>query len=109
MDTTAFVLTDRETGRAVARALVCVEARYASVWPQNAPRPDRRHVSPADWRHPERVHHQTGSVRNLPIAKAHACRCGSSLRHGTETTASPGSLSARTRARRRCPREEPGD
>jgi hypothetical protein len=33
--------------------MVCEEARYASVWSMNAPRPDRRHVSPADWRHIE--------------------------------------------------------
>ena len=49
LEAITFVLTDLETGR----ALVCVKARYASVWPQHAPRPDRRHVSPATWRHLE--------------------------------------------------------
>jgi hypothetical protein len=53
LEAITFTLTDLETGRVLAHALVCVQARYASVWPQNAPRPDRRHVSPADWRHIE--------------------------------------------------------
>jgi hypothetical protein len=55
LEAITLTLTDLETGRALARALVCAEARYASIlWP-NASRPDRRHMSPVNWRHIEAV------------------------------------------------------
>jgi len=39
-----------ETGRTVGMALICPEARYASVMWHGAPRIDRRMASPAIWR-----------------------------------------------------------
>jgi hypothetical protein len=44
-----FTLTSR-SGRLLGMALVCVEARYASVFWGGADRLDRLYVSPADWK-----------------------------------------------------------
>ena len=44
-----FVLSDLETGRGLAHALICPEARYASIGWCGAERVDRRHATGAEW------------------------------------------------------------
>ena len=50
MTAISFVLSDLETGRGLAHALICPDARYASIAWIGAERLDRRHVTGADWR-----------------------------------------------------------
>lgn len=45
-----FTLTDLETGRLLGLALVCPEARYASVLAVGSPQFDRRHALPSHWK-----------------------------------------------------------
>jgi hypothetical protein len=45
----SFTLTDFETGRLLGLALVCPEARYASVLGVGVERFDRRHALPTQW------------------------------------------------------------
>jgi hypothetical protein len=45
-----FAISDLATGRRLALAVVCPEARYASIaWP-GAERLDRRHATPRHWK-----------------------------------------------------------
>lgn len=46
----SFTLTDFETGDLLGLALVCPEARYASVLAVGADRFDRRHALPTQWK-----------------------------------------------------------
>lgn len=46
----SFTLTDFETGELLGLALVCPEARYASVLAVGADRFDRRHALPTQWK-----------------------------------------------------------
>jgi hypothetical protein len=46
----SFTLKDFETGQLLGLALVCPEARYASVLDVGANRFDRRHALPTQWR-----------------------------------------------------------
>jgi hypothetical protein len=45
-----FSITDLATGRRLALALICPEARYASIAWRGADRLDRRHVTPGQWK-----------------------------------------------------------
>jgi hypothetical protein len=45
-----FTLADLATGRGLGHALICPDARYASIAWLGADRLDRRFVAPADWR-----------------------------------------------------------
>jgi hypothetical protein len=46
----SFTLTDFESGRLLGLALVCPEARYASVLATGADGFDRRHALPTQWK-----------------------------------------------------------
>jgi hypothetical protein len=50
LEAITFTLNSLETGRRLGSAVVCPGGRYASVWWQGTPRPDRRHASPKAWR-----------------------------------------------------------
>lgn len=50
MTAVTYVITALETGRRLGHALVCVEARYASVRWSGDTRLDRRFGAPATWR-----------------------------------------------------------
>jgi hypothetical protein len=46
----SFTLSDLETGRLLGLALICREARYASVLATGEDRFDRRHALPSHWK-----------------------------------------------------------
>jgi hypothetical protein len=50
MNAITFVLSDLDTGRTLGRALVCVNARYASIAWRGAERLDRVFVRPHEWK-----------------------------------------------------------
>lgn len=45
-----FTIRLRETSTVAGQALICAEARYASVQWQGQPRADRRFLEPHDWK-----------------------------------------------------------
>lgn len=64
-----FTITRLATGRLVAHATICVEARYVSIATVGADRLDRVHPSPADWRALEAVGRET--LTTVPLDRRH--------------------------------------